>query len=725
MPGPSDYFLHPAERFSPLAQAIIRACPDPALLLGDTYGLRRDLPVSGRVTHFLPFWEKITSDQWVLEVVTRGYRLDFEKIPPFSGLRNTFLRSGQSTLSEEVEGLLEKCAVEPVPPGQEMDGFYSTYFLIPKKDGGIRPILNLKRFNVFLRKHKFKMESLQSIIPVMCQGQWMASIDLKDAYFHIPILQDHWKYLRFLFEGRAFQFKVTPFGLSLAPMLFTRVLLVIIAWLRAQGVLVHVYLDDLLIVGATPPHVHQSLRLVLATLTYAGFIVNLKKSDLTPVQDLVYIGGRFCTNVSRVFLPENRRSALCRAVQVFMKVGTYLQARLWLQLLGLMAATIPSVAQAHLRMRPFQWYLKSKWRASIHSLNHLVMVPASLLPCCQWWLVEENLSQGRPFQEPTPTVTVTTDASQEGWGGHSSLGGSDMLFSGLWNRRQKHLHINVLELRAVFLTVLNLQSRLKGQVVQIECDNSTAVAYINHQGGTRSWSLNQQACQLHEWALANQIQLQAVHRPGLDNVLADYLSRNRPDPTEWALNPQVCRKLFQLWGRPQVDLFATLANHQLPLWFSRNPDQGAVAVNALSQTWTGWSVYAFPPINLIMRTLLKVRDEKVEEAILVVPYWPRKPWFPLLLQMAVDRPVLFRKRIDLLSQKLAGAGVLYHQDLATLRLAAWKLSGVPGAQRGFPKLSSPQRAQLRDSQPELVTMASGRTSATGALNGASIQFVLL
>jgi len=704
-----------------MALGLVRACPDPTLLQGDTYGLREEIPVSGRLSYFLPFWEKITSDQWVLEVVKHGYRLNLEGSPPFTGCHRTRLRDGQAALSEEVASLLDKSAVEKVPPDQERTGFYSTYFLVPKKDGGIRPILNLKRFNQYLTVPKFKMETLQSIIPLLSQGLWLASVDLKDAYFHIPIAKEHRKYLRFLFEGQAYQYKVAPFGLSPAPMLFTRVLLAIIAWLRLQGVHIHVYLDDLLIAGQSPQQVHLAIRLVLATLTHAGYVINTKKSDLSPTQDLVYIGGRFRTDLGRVFLPEDRRQLLCKVVRSFMRVGQYLPARQWLQLLGLMAAAIPTVEFAHLQMRRIQWYLKGKWQARKHDLDMKIMVPGSLLQCFQWWLATENLSRGRPFQEPKHTAVVTTDASKDGWGGHSCLGGSDVLFSGLWSRLESRNHINLLELQAVFLTLKNLQSKLEGQVVRLECDNTTAVAYINHQGGTRSQPLNKLAMELYEWAVKHRVTMQAVHRPGVDNVLADYLSRTRPDPTEWSLHPKVCQSLFQMWGRPQIDLFASPQNHKLPLWFSRHPCPQATAVNAMAQTWTGWRVYAFPPFNMIQETLLKVREEEVEEVIMVAPCWPYRPWFPLLLQLAVDKPVLLSHRIDLLSQKLEGAGTLYHQDLATLHLAAWRLSAAPGARRAIPTLSQILQGQRGEIAPGQITIQNGSITVTGAKTKASVR----
>ena len=143
-------------------------------------------------------------------------------------------------------------------------------------------------------------------------------------------------------------------------MLFTRFFLALIAWLRLQGIHIHVYLDDLLLVGRSPLHVQLSLRFTIAMLTHAGFLINLKKSDLLPVQDLVYIGGRFCTAISRVFLPEDRRLALQCVVRSFMRVGRYSPARRWLQLLGFLAATFSSVAWAHLCMHLVQWYVKQK-----------------------------------------------------------------------------------------------------------------------------------------------------------------------------------------------------------------------------------------------------------------------------------------------------------------------------------------------------------------------------
>ena len=649
-------------------------------LLFPTYGLRPELPVGGRLSHFLPYWKTLTDDPWILEVIAQGYALEFQDGPPrFNAVLNTPIRSGAgSVLLEEIGALCTKSAVETVPLIAQQEGFYSTYFTVPKKDGGIRPILNLKPFNCHLRKRPFKMETLQSIISIMRPGVWLASVDLKDAYFHVPITRRHWKYLRFKINGVVYQYKVTPFGLSLAPLLFTKVLLVIVVWLRLRGVHLHAYLDDILIVGNSPQAVLDSLRLTIQVLTCAGYILNVLKSDLTPSQDLVFIGGRFVTLRGMVFLPEDRRDAMIKVVRVFLRVGTLIKARQWLQLLGYMAATISTVALARLRMRPIQWHLKRGWKSASRDLEYPIMVTLALVPSISWWTDPSNLSTGMPYQQPPHSITVTTDASMEGWGGHTHIQ-EDLLFSGEWSQHERlTLHINVLELRAIRLTLLQITPLVRGLVVRIQCDNTTAIAYINKQGGTRSGKLNDEALLLYSWAIQHHVKLVAVHLPGVDNVLADYLSRNRADPTEWTLSKNVTQPLFSMWGRPQIDLFASHLNHRLPVWFSRTPADGATAVDAFAQSWAGFAVYAFPPANLLQRTLLKIRDEQVEEAIVIAPLWPGRPWFPLLLQMACTVPFRLRPRRDLLSQRLPTRGTLYHPNLKLTNLTAWKLNAKTG-----------------------------------------------
>ncbi|VDI49055.1 Hypothetical predicted protein [Mytilus galloprovincialis] len=205
-----------------------------------------EIPVGGRLIYFLKKWEQITDDQWVLSVIKEGYKLEFLEIPKNTGIKYTCVSAKDlDILDTEVRELVQKEAVEYVPLNEIENGFYSTFFLVPKKTGDMRPVINLKPLNKYLRKQHFKMDSLSTVLNLVKQGDWGISLDLKDAYLHVPIYKTHKKYLRFcLKNGRALQFKALPFGPTSAPRVFTKIVAVVAAHLRSRGIRLVVYLDD-------------------------------------------------------------------------------------------------------------------------------------------------------------------------------------------------------------------------------------------------------------------------------------------------------------------------------------------------------------------------------------------------------------------------------------------------------------------------------------------------
>ena len=139
----------------------------------------------------------------------------------------------------------------------------------------------------------------------------------------------------------------------------------------------------------------------------------------------------------------------------------------------------------------------------------------------------------------------------------------------------------------------------------IATDNSTVVSYINKQGGTLSLTLLRLTVELLLWLEAQNIIVRARHIPGCLNVIANHLSRpNQPIKTEWSLHPKIVRRIFRVWGTPELDMFATLSNSHLPQFMSPIPEPRALSVDALSQDWQGRSMYMFPPfppLNKVMQ----------------------------------------------------------------------------------------------------------------------------
>ena len=108
------------------------------------------------------------------------------------------------------------------------------------------------------------------------------SIDIRDAYLHVPMHQAVRKYLRFVVNKKVYQFTCLPFGLATSPREFTKLLRPVVSLLRQQGVKLHVYLDDWLMRADTPEEAQLHSQTTIKVLQFLGWIINFEKSDLTP-----------------------------------------------------------------------------------------------------------------------------------------------------------------------------------------------------------------------------------------------------------------------------------------------------------------------------------------------------------------------------------------------------------------------------------------------------------
>ena len=492
--------------------------------------------------------------------------------------------------------------------------------------------------------------------------------------------------------------------------LFTKILAPVIAFLRRQGILLYVYLDDILIRASSRTALQNAIPVVLMTLALAGFIINIAKSDLEPCQDLVYIGGRFRTDLGLVVPPQDRIDKLHELLRQI-RQGAKLQAVFFLRCLGLMSSMTAVVPFARMHMRYMQLFLLHYWRPHRDPMSMLLTVPESLLPDVRWWRNTANLLVGVSLAHRPSQYTMTTDASLYGWGGHLD---SHEGVQGLWTPQEKEMHINVLELLSVRKCMAQYLPILAGKVVLIRSDNTTTVAYINKQGGTRSHPMCAQALLLWQFCIDHQIDIRAVHAPGLTISLADMLSRRTVNHLEWSLHPQIAARVFRTLGQAQVDWFATSLNTKLPLYGSLYRDPAALAQDAFQANWFGVLGYLYPPVKLIPIVLQKIVRDRAT-AILIAPHWPRRIWYSRLLNLVIAVPRLLPARQDLLSQTRAGE-VIYHPQPELLRLVAWKVSGDHLLHKAFltalSKRSSPPGRPIHGTP----TILAGEHSAAGVID---------
>ena len=263
-------------------------------------------------------------------------------------------------------------------------------------------------------------------------------------------------------------------------------------------------------------------------------------------------------------------------------------------------------------MRSLQICLHRSWDRQ--DLEAPVSVSVECLRDFQWWLHLPRLSLGVSLCQVSPDLHFWSDASDVGWGAHLDR----QIASGLWASHQAVLSINARDLLAIKLGLLQFQSSLRGRTVAVFCDNTTAVAYLHKEGGTRSPLLNALAQAILRWSESLSIHLAPQFLPGSNNVLADALSRPHQLPhSEWSLNMTVYRSLCQLW-LVQIDLFATSANHRCSIYFSPFRDPLSAGTDAFLQSWDGLQAYAFPPVAIILRVLAKLRASTLDPAPLVL-----------------------------------------------------------------------------------------------------------
>ena len=261
-------------------------------------------------------------------------------------------------LEEVTLGLITKGAVELAP--LPSPGFYNRLFVVWKTSGLWRPVIDLSTLSRFVDVSHFQMETIQSVLLSMRQGDWMASINLREAYLQVPVHPESRPFLRFVSNGRVYQFKALCFGLSTAPQVFSQVMAPVSAILHSMGIRMRRYLDDWLVQSSSQESLLRDLRVVLSLCHELGIVVNPEKSNLVPSQVVQYL--RVVINAqSFVASPSpDRISRLLLTAGEFQSSASP-PASVWLSLLGILSSLAHLVPGGRLRMRSLQLCLHQSW----------------------------------------------------------------------------------------------------------------------------------------------------------------------------------------------------------------------------------------------------------------------------------------------------------------------------------------------------------------------------
>ena len=455
------------------------------------------------------------------------------------------------------------------------------------------------------------------------------------------------------------------------------------------------------------------MKKAIDLLQQLGFLINFDKSFLDPAQVMEYLGLLINSNNLSFALPKNKAAEVKAKCDAALVKGV-ISLREMASIMGNFTWAIPTMpfAQAHFR-RMQAFYIGQAKRVGFNLNINCTLSPESRQDL-EWWSSNLDLQREKVFFPGIPDLEILSDASLSGWGACCN----GMRTRGSWTLLEIKRHINELELIGALYAVQAFTSDARAISVRIYLDNVTTVAYINHGGGTRSAELTRLSAVLTEWCEIRAISIEAVYLHGKLNIIADEESRAGPDAGDWRLNPSVFEKVQALWPS-EVDVFASQWNAQLIKFISWRPQPQAMRVNGFAINWRGLAEYVFPPFALIFKCLEKIRREKAE-VVFICPTWTSQPWFPVLLELACDVPMMFHQESSLLMSALDKIHPLLLSN--GLHLAAWKLSGDDCVAKDFRQQWSAFSWPETGRELSTHTVRHGEIGSIGVCNGVRIPY---
>ena len=586
---------------------------------------------AGNIKNCIEQWKCITDDKHVLETVA-GCHIDFSEIPYQSTHTKpiNFSKEENEIVEKEIQTMIEKGVIQE--SRHETGEFISNIFIRPKKDGRFRIILNLKPFNQYVEAEHFKMDSIITCLNLMNNNCCMASIDLRDAYYSVPMAESQRKYLKFEWNNKLYEYTCLPMGLACAPRKFVKLMKPVFAFLHNEGHVSSGYLDDIFIQGDSYDICMNNIQETVNLLTKLGFFVHYDKSIMTPCQEIEHLGFILNSKEMTVRISGEKHVKLVNKIDYLLNSETF-TIRNVASAVGSMISYLPGVQFGALFYRQIELEKIKALKENKGNFEGTMTLSQAAIEQLIWWK-EQAMLYPAHIETKESKYTLCTDASMSGWGATMA----NKKCGGRWSEEEKSKHINELELLAVEFGLRSLCSEIRGEHIKIKSDNMTTVAYIRNMGGCKSPKCNFIARRIWLWALNRDIWLTITHIEGRLNKDPDELSRVFDDKTEWMLNPILFNKIKGMF-KMDIDLFASRLNKQLDNYVTWQPDPHAYVVDAFTINWTVFNGYIFSPFSMIPRVLAKLETERAQ-AVVIAPYWPAQGWFSKLTRMLTQPPLL-------------------------------------------------------------------------------------
>ncbi|VDH94545.1 Hypothetical predicted protein [Mytilus galloprovincialis] len=551
---------------------------------------QNSIPVGGRVSLFLQNWNSITKDPWVLQCV-KGIKLDFLATPFQNQIPNQafFNQENQDLINKEITGLLNKKAI--TQSFLTKDSFISNIFLVPKKGGGQRPVINLKGLNVFFTLRTFQNGGNSFVKRSSFEERLDGKNRPNRCIFDIANSKRTQKIPQIFLAGKNNGIQVPPVWDCSSPKNIHK---------TDEGS--HDFIETFRCTSDSLPRRYSNNESVKSEnfVRSLNSFVNIK-------------GLRFSDQykqVSNGTFTNNGVSGLYSKLKVVDFVSPEREGRENKEQFKINARTQESVSKRF-----------SSVDRSVNSNQSSCPSRSSALS--QFTNIEnKSPAFGGPLRSPNPVKRGSSErvalvGNQAGVLERESVTKTRTPFNhsvgcksvGMGSNMSTDKYRWALDRRGKIPPYKSTRTKSSNVRSTILCQKSTKQAYSYTNGQHNSNCICKQnggngvkKTKFPNKSVLGLVSSKAINNhcglyiPGKSNVIADWESRHYADFSNWRLSPILFKSLMKRIGPCNVDLFADRSNTHLNQYFSWKPDPQAKAVDALLQSWREIKGYAFPPV---------------------------------------------------------------------------------------------------------------------------------
>ena len=488
---------------------------------GEVKALNGPVEVKGRLKVHIDFWQKINAPAFILDCISRGYKIPFYATPATATFpNNASAKTHAEFVTKSIQDLLLSGRI--VKTQKNILFVINPLSVSVQNKGKMRLILDLRYVNKHIFKQKIKFEDWKTAINYFGTGKFFTKFDLKSGYHHLDIFPAHQPYLGFFWPSPSgqenfYMFTVLPFGLSSAPYIFTKLVRPLIKHWRAQGICITVFLDDGMDMENSIDIARGNGRIIRSDIWSSGFVPNDEKSVWEPIQVITWLGLTWNGVLGTIEIAPHRVTKLISSLREVLHQEK-ISARNLASVVGQIISTGPvtgNLSQIMSRHCQISIVASSEWD-----------LPFALDGYCQselrFWLKNIQDVNARKYQESAmASKTIYSDASSHACG--ALLGGTDQVAHRMFTEAEQARSSTFRELLAVQFGIVSFKSIIQGCNVKWFTDNQSAAKIA--QVGSMTLECHHLAIEIFSTCFTAGIQLDIQWIPRAENTGADCISK--------------------------------------------------------------------------------------------------------------------------------------------------------------------------------------------------------